>query len=129
MKTCYSLCCVNCQCCIRCMWEFVCCWTEIGSLVELKMVRCKELYPTNRTIHSCSSKTAYCHVNLLCKKLCITSPSVLFLYKNFFGMMNVWRFRFLLLCMGFAVFSKFRVKANVFRGETGLGWFLMLSFS
>jgi len=93
------------------------------------MVGCKELYPTHRKIHSCSSETAYCHVNLLCKKLCITSPSILFLYKKFFGMRKVRRFRSLLLCMGFPVFSKFSVKADVFRGETGLGWFLMLSFS
>jgi hypothetical protein len=29
----------------------------------------------------------------------------------------------------FAVFSKFSIKADVFGGETGLGWFLMPSFS
>jgi len=30
--------------------------------------------------------------------------------------------------MGFAVFFKFSSKADVFGEETGLGWFLMLSF-
>jgi hypothetical protein len=31
--------------------------------------------------------------------------------------------------MGFTVFSKFSIKADVFEGETGHGWFLMLSLS